>query len=473
MMFTLGVLPSFATKPTPCRDRFLEPFASTSIWNTAIGSKATYVPARLFLPDGPCGAPPCTAASSFHNDQDFFLRASPSDPLVPWLNQGDWGSDDHCVQHGAAVAKIPLPHNLTTASDGGRSVPGQPNNNAMGVLLLDNRSLVQMQPAYRCAPGAPLLARFGNSTDGCPQAFPNVSDILVCVTRPPAFATASLKDHRDHLSWAQGDGALGAHGGSGLSGVGGTIRLGELFSSAPIGHALKLELQHRASASWRQPLSVLTNPTVIPSQLPSAWLARWLTQSSPTLGIACFSEWYFGGHPLQPCSVYNQGRRQYVWPATGSDSGSDTTPNGLYRGTLPSLAPGALLAIPAAHASRVQTTTAIGGKIKEALVDYGGYLVDDTGAGNSAAICMHADVNAEMRSAVGYSMTYPHGVSAAPTDPGRALYDDLLALFQALHVVTTNGPHAVGGGGVPRQPTKPPICGDDGTPFVRADLVWI
>ena len=93
-----------------------------------------------------------------------------------------------------------------------------------------------------------------------------------------------------------------------------------------------------------------------------------------------------------------------------------------------------------------------------------------------------------MRSAFGYAMTYPHGVSAAASDPvrpscmplssmacqaaagshpqgvqGHALYADLLAIFQALHAVTNNGPTSVGGGGTPAVPTKPPICGAPGT----------
>jgi|EP01049_Picozoa_sp_SAG25_P000640 hypothetical protein len=58
-----------------------------------------------------------------------------------------------------------------------------------------------------------------------------------------------------------------------------------------------------------------------------------------------------------------------------------------------------------------------------------------------------------------YAMTYPHGVSNALLDPGRALYKDLLLLFQSLHAVTNNGPNSIGGGGVPAVPTKPPICG--------------
>ena len=82
-----------------------------------------------------------------------------------------------------------------------------------------------------------------------------------------------------------------------------------------------------------------------------------------------------------------------------------------------------------------------------------------TGAGNSVAICMEAGVNAEMRRAYGYTMTYPHGVSASDSDLGNQLYSDLLLIFQNLHAVTNNGPQSIGGGGAPRQPTKPPICG--------------
>ena len=261
----------------------------------------------------------------------------------------------------------------------------------MGVLLLDNETIVQMQPAYRCGFGTALLAKFGNGTaDGCPQQFPNTTSIF-------------------------GDGALGSHGGSGLSGVGGTIRLGELMPDAPpIGHALKIELQH---------------------------------------------QWYFGLHKLATDSAYNGGRSQYMWPATGSDSGSNKAPGGLYGGSDPNVAPGALLAIPLSAANTVKTTTVVGARIKAALTTYGGYIVDDTGGGNSVAICMEADVNAEMRSQYGYAMTYPHGVRAAVTDKGHALYTDLLAIFQALHAVTNNGPTSVGGGGTPLVPKKPPICG--------------
>ena len=48
--------------PLPCRDRFLEPFSSASIWNTAIGSAAQFSAAHLFNDTS-------NLPSQFHNDQ--------------------------------------------------------------------------------------------------------------------------------------------------------------------------------------------------------------------------------------------------------------------------------------------------------------------------------------------------------------------------------------------------------------------
>eukprot|EP00041_Stephanoeca_diplocostata_P014881 m.281435 g.281435 ORF g.281435 m.281435 type:complete len:161 (+) comp19839_c0_seq6:364-846(+) len=136
------------------------------------------------------------------NDTDlpfvWLLPHSPSCHTTANLYCGFLG-DDHCTITGNVVTQIRLPKNWTSASDcipgdnnpnNCRSKPNQPNNNAMGVLLEDNETIVQMQPAYRCSYGGPLLARFGNTTDGCPQQFPNVTSVF-------------------------GDGSLGSHGGSG------------------------------------------------------------------------------------------------------------------------------------------------------------------------------------------------------------------------------------------------------------------
>jgi hypothetical protein len=120
-----------------------------------------------------------------------------------------------------------------------------------------------------------------------------------------------------------------------------------------------------------------------------------------------------------------------------------------YNGSNVYLSPGALLAIPAAKAADVNVTTVPGAKIKQAMVDFGAYIVDDT-ADDSAAICMEAAVNSELRR--DYNITLD-------AHPGQAFYNDLVAIFQALEIVINNGVSTLGGGGKPRLPPAPPICG--------------
>ncbi len=82
----VGVLVSMAfvvavTSAAPCRDRFLWPFSVTSVWNTPIGTGAQFVPGGIFPPTMP-------GPESFHSDQDILIRASPTDPLFDWIDQG-------------------------------------------------------------------------------------------------------------------------------------------------------------------------------------------------------------------------------------------------------------------------------------------------------------------------------------------------------------------------------------------------
>eukprot|EP00656_Telonema_subtile_P020762 TRINITY_DN21836_c0_g1_i1.p1 TRINITY_DN21836_c0_g1~~TRINITY_DN21836_c0_g1_i1.p1 ORF type:complete len:382 (+),score=79.09 TRINITY_DN21836_c0_g1_i1:242-1387(+) len=300
-----------------------------------------------------------------------------SDPLTPWVN--DVGHfPGGCNATGPVNGSLKFPaHQLTDCT---------PNNNAAAVLAPDNRTLTQLQPLYRLDPGGPIIAWQA----GVPQEFPLTVDLL-------------------------GDGTLGAHGGSGLSSMGGTVRLGSLLSDAPLQHALKLEL-------WSTP-------------------------------------YYYGGLPaLQNASKGNGGRNQYVWPATGSDSGSNVpgAAGGLYRGLDPVLAPGALLALPLTAA--VHTSTAVGGKIKQALTEYGGYLVDDTGSKRGGgALCLEAGVAAEVKRQ--YGPEYDFDISSSMQH--GPLYDDLLAVFQGLAVVTNNAPHSIGGGGSTSVAAPPPICVND------------
>jgi hypothetical protein len=360
--------PVYPTYPAgSCRDRFLWPFNSSSVWNTAIGSDAVYVPAGIYDGASPIRGPPV----EFHNDQDWILRVGPDDPFVPWLDQG--GFPGSCSSTGPQKATLQMPDGFVTDC--------VPNNNGAGVLQSDNETLIQMQPLYRGNGTGPFFAWYQR---GAPQPFPWSISIL-------------------------GDGNLGAHGGSGLSSFGGTIRLGELLPAAPpIQHALKLEL-------WAH--------------------AFYFFNYSSGIYDSCFT-----------------------WPAVGCDSYWNVPGPG-YNGTNPLLKPGALLAVPPSLAPSVRAglTTLPGKKILDALVDFGGYIVDDTGSQEGGgAICMEHGVNAEVQSAYGYSIAIENPLK--PTQ-GAALYNDLVAVFRALSVVANNGPATVGGGGTPRQPPPPPICG--------------
>jgi hypothetical protein len=192
-----------------------------------------------------------------------------------------------------------------------------------------------------------------------------------------------------------GNGTWGAHGGSGLSSIGGTIRLGELLPDAPpIRHALKLQLYAR--------------------------------------------DYY-----------YNQ-RPGYVWPALGCDgyAFNPDDPN-RYGGHDIYLSPGSLLAIPSNMTVNVNTVP--GKKLLFALQNYGGYLCDDTYAVRGTVGTEHG-VTDEFQTAYGYSF------GSGPTGPGATWYADMLALFQSLRVVINNSNRTMGGGGTPLQPPPPPIC---------------
>ena len=355
------------TTSASCRDRFLWPFSATSIWNTAIGSDAIYLDAGIYPAETGALGPP----NGIHNDQDWLIKTTSNDPYVNWID--DSGNfPGLCTANGPVHAQIPFPTNFSTDCVA--------NNNGAGVLLPDNVTLVQMQPLYVPKPGGPIIAWWHT---GAPQPFPWNVSIL-------------------------GDGALGAHGGSGLSSFGGTLRSGELSAaSLPIAHALKLEL-------WAH----------------AYYFFNWTTRNYSS----CFT-----------------------WPAVGCDSYWDHTGSG-YNGTNPFLKPGALLAVPPTRAPTVftQLVTIPGRRILQALTDYGGYIVDDTGSQvGGGALCAERQVSVELEAEYGFSWFIEKPLTSSQ---GIPLYNDLVAIFRALSIVVNNDAEHIGGGGIPRQPPPPPIC---------------
>jgi hypothetical protein len=116
-----------------------------------------------------------------------------------------------------------------------------------------------------------------------------------------------------------GDGRYGCHGGSALSGVGGSLRPGELNGSEPIRHVLKINL----------------------------WAERFLSCSSSG----------------------------YRWPAYRADAYMNC---GTYGGSNPALRMGSLLAIHPNVNCDTTVSSRHARKLCQALKDYGAYVVDDT-----------------------------------------------------------------------------------------------
>jgi hypothetical protein len=331
-----------------CRDARKWPFLSTSIWNSPIGTGAVFHDPGIFRP-------PFSLPYNFFSDDDYFIVTASNDPLTPWYDQSQWGPYPHCNITGNLTANIRFPYNVTVTELG---------NNAAAFLLPDNHTIVNTQPLYRCEPGSPVLTAVFSGVEG-----------------------------KDDIVW--GNGTWGAHGGSGLSSIGGTIRLGELLpDTPPIRHALKLQL---------------------------------------------YASIYY----------YDQ-RPGYVWPGLNCDGYAfDPKFPAHYGGKDIYLSPGSLLAIPSNIT--VNVTTVPGKKILFALQNYGGYLCDDTFVNRGTFNTEHGVTDE-------FQATYGYAFNDRPPGPAAAWYADMLAIFQSLHVVINNRNDSIGGGGTPLQPPPPPIC---------------
>ena len=306
LIFILTISASSVGVTQTTRDKWLQPFASTSIWNMPIGANAVYVPAGL------------QNAQSTGVDINLLYKVSANSPERPIYDPASWERR----ASGSAVADpnrrktMPIPDNLIVPD----ALPPDTPNNASAFLLPDGKTLVQINPLARTRIGGPV---YGWVT-------PDIS--------------------------IYGDGILGGHGGSGLSSIGGTIRLNELTGIAPIRHALQLQV----------------------------WAKKYL-------------------------SYNNDATRGYRWPAVTADDYASSS----YLGTNPALEMGALLALPpSVTAASLTLQTNIGRKLFKALQDYGGYIVDDTNW-DAHAISVEAGVEAEV-AVTGY--TFEQGSGALHDD---------------------------------------------------------
>jgi hypothetical protein len=340
---------------TTARDPMKQPFASNSIWNMPIGSNAQYVAANI------SGNPAGNQYAGMPGIDDEHIVLTPTAPLTNLnMSNAGWSGKNRCGATGGLLLKVPMPSNYV--------VPTNNQNSSAAFLMSDKRTIVHTQPLARCSAGGP-----GTSM----TKHPNVD--------------------------LYGPGINGSHGGSGLSAIGGSIRLGELRPGSTQGprHALKVNVYAKEV------------------------LYKCTTRS------AC-----------------------YRWPATNPDGYAVGWYGTAKNNQNSAVKMGALLAIPYSKSiASLNLETAVAKQLAWTLQNYGAYIVDDVYAPGFALNAEDGPAGskrAEFKRDWGFDMAQKAGQNTP-------WVRDMKKIVQALAVVNNNTPSTIGGGGTPRQPLAPAI----------------
>ena len=172
---------------TGTRDKLKQPFASTSIWNMPIGSSAQYR-----------SAPIVSRIGGYWTDEEPIIMGGGA--MMNAYENGDWPISGR-VGGRLLPYQIPVPAGFTTHS---ATDIGNQANFSGGYLKSDGRTIVEAQG---------LVVRNN--------------------------AVTMMIERSSHDIYGDGLPAVGGHGGSALSGVGGSIRVWEAQGNAPITHAIK------------------------------------------------------------------------------------------------------------------------------------------------------------------------------------------------------------------------------------------
>lgn len=340
--------------PSASRDALKWPFASNSIWNMPIGSNAVYVAANLPAVPGNDSWAPMPQVDEEH------IIMKPTAPMTAvYYSSAGWSGQNRCNATGGVLLNVPIPANYVVGS-------GVTNASAVA-LQSDGRTLIHMQPLARCSAGGAATALV---------TFPAVD--------------------------LYGTGITGSHGGSGLSAIGGSLRVGELRpgSQGPK-HALKVNVYAKQS------------------------LFRCTTQSD--------------------C---------YRWPATTADGYAVGWYGAVGNNANSAMKMGALLAIPATRdINSLGLETAPAKQLAWTLQNYGAYIVDDTyGASFALNVENGPDGSLPAQFKTDYGFDFEQRVNS-----NSGWSRDMQRLSQALSVVNNNSPTTIGGGGTPRQPLAPAL----------------
>ena len=304
------------------------PFDSKSIWNLPLPSNAVYQPANL------------KSGVATSAELELLYQTSEQDPLTRIYAPGSWthrcDGTKSPTGNPAAEIYIHFPRNIIIPD---ADPPSTPNNSA-AILQPDGKTIASIASGARCEPGGPLYGWYGGKQS------------------------------------IYGAGTYGTSGGSGLSTLGGTIRLGELTNDLPIRHALRVNV----------------------------WASKYL---------------YF--NPKDP-------KPGYRWPATVADNYAVYR----YGGTNPNLEMGTLLAIPPKIKPEdlgLKSIPAL--KLFYALQNYGAYVADDT-AWNVTAFSIQQNAPEEFEQVYGYKYETNNLKSQ--------WFKEYYALVESLHIVVNNSP---------------------------------
>ena len=314
-----------------------------------IGESAVFVHAQLEK----------AMAAGMTIDEDIIVM-KPEAPLTEiFTNYAGWNREkDRCPKEGPLLFSAPIPADFTVSKE---NWDGTTPNSGLAVLMTDGRTIKQTQPFARCIAGE----------NGTSQYMFEDMDIY-------------------------GEGYYGAHGGSGLSAVGGALRVGELVDeNQSIKHVLKINV--------------------------------------------------FGKKNL----YYDEISKGFRWPAKRADGyakgnyGTERT-----KPVNRECRMGALVALPPfINLDSLQFETIPGRILAQAFRDYGAYIVDDTAWDVYAIVTEWGPdgrVADEFEKKWGFSMKQSSKQNPWSRDMDR--------IFMNLHIVVNNSPESIGGGGKPGVP---------------------
>lgn len=329
------------------RDPYLWPFSKKSIWNVPIGKGALYNDASI-----PAVSKLCPGA-----DEDVIIMTPNEKPFPVFYSDAGWSGLSRCERTGnTLMLDLPIRENFYVESS-------EATNMAAAILGMDDTTVYQTQPFARCK---------GNDYATSMVNYPSVD--------------------------LYGDGIEGAHGGSGLSSLGGTIRLGELVPKGRIRHALKCSVQ--------------------------------------------------GAYSL----FYSEETKGYRWPASKADDYASEV-YGSLGNPVEDCRMGALLALP--YWMDIDTLgfqTEPGRILARTCQEFGMYIVDDTDTLDAYKICVERSPDGRVEDE--FSLTWGYSFSQE-NNPDHPWWKDMELLFSLLHVVTNNSIDNVGGGGEALAPEAP------------------